>query len=58
MTDRWPSFVTADLGDSDEDDAEMMRRWEADNREMQALIARGGVIRTKTAGGLTMRPAN
>ena len=43
MTDRWPSFVTADLGDSEKDDAEMTRRWETYNREMQALIARGGV---------------
>lgn len=44
MTDRkWPSFVTRDLGDSAEDDAEMLRRWEAYNKEMQALIAAGGV---------------
>ena len=43
MTGRWPSFVTADLGDSEKDDAEMTRRWETYNREMQALIARGGV---------------
>lgn len=44
MTDRkWPSFVTRDLGDSVEDDAEMLRRWEAYNKEMRALIAAGGV---------------
>ena len=44
MTERkWPSFVTRDLGDSPEDDAEMLRRWEVYNREMQALIAAGGV---------------
>jgi uncharacterized protein (DUF4415 family) len=43
MTRQWPRFVTKDLGDSDEDDAEMMRRWEAYEREMRALIAAGGV---------------
>lgn len=43
MNDKWPSFVTADLGDSEEDDAEMMRRWEVYNRDMQAIIAKGGV---------------
>lgn len=40
---KWPSFVTRDLGDSPEDDAEMMRRWEAYDRGMKALIAAGGV---------------
>lgn len=40
---QWPSFCTGDLGDTDEDDAEMHRRWEVYNREMQALIAAGGV---------------
>jgi uncharacterized protein (DUF4415 family) len=39
----WPSFVTRDLGDSPEDDAEMLRRWERYNTEMQAIIAAGGV---------------
>jgi uncharacterized protein (DUF4415 family) len=43
MTDKWPSFVTRDLGDSDEDAAEMMRRWEKYDREMKAIIAAGGV---------------
>ncbi len=43
MTNKWPVFVTSDLGDSAEDDAEMMRRWEAYDRDMKALIAKGGV---------------
>lgn len=42
---RWPSFVTKDLGDSAEDSAEMMRRWQVYDREMKALIAAGGVHR-------------
>lgn len=40
---KWPSFITTDLGDSPEDDAEMQRRWEVYDREMKALIAAGGV---------------
>ena len=43
MTRNWPRFITADLGDTPADEAEMMRRWEVYNREMQAIIARGGV---------------
>jgi len=43
MTSKWPSFVTKDLPDTDAGDAEMMRRWEAYDRDMQALIAAGGV---------------
>lgn len=43
MTKKWPAFVTKDLGDTDEDDAEMQRRWEVYNREMQAIISAGGV---------------
>jgi uncharacterized DUF497 family protein/uncharacterized protein (DUF4415 family) len=43
MTSRWPRFVTKDLKDSDYDAAEMQRRWEHYNREMQAIIAKGGV---------------
>lgn len=43
MTSIWPSFVTADLGNSERDDAEMMRRWEVYDREMQAIITKGGV---------------
>ena len=44
MTDKkWPSFITRDLGDSPEDDAEMLRRWQVYDREMKALIAAGGV---------------
>lgn len=43
MTRRWPSFKTADLGDTPEDDAEMERRWQVYDREMKALIAAGGV---------------
>ena len=35
--------MTRDLGDSEEDDAEMQRRWETYDREMRALIAKGGV---------------
>lgn len=43
MTGKWPRFVTRDLGDSEEDDAEMMRRWETYDREMKVIIAAGGV---------------
>jgi uncharacterized protein (DUF4415 family) len=43
MTSKWPQFVTADLGDSESDLAEMQRRWSIYDREMKALIARGGV---------------
>ena len=43
MAKIWPSFTTRDLGDSPEDDAEMARRWERYNTEMQAIIAAGGV---------------
>jgi uncharacterized protein (DUF4415 family) len=39
MTSKWPSFVTKDLGP--DDDAEMMRRWELYDREMQAIIKAG-----------------
>ncbi len=41
MTSKWPSFVTKDLGP--DDDAELMRRWEAYDRDMKAIIAKGGV---------------
>lgn len=43
MTGKWPQFVTEDLGNGPEDDAEMQRRWEQYDREMKALIAAGGV---------------
>jgi uncharacterized protein (DUF4415 family) len=43
MAKHWPSFVTRDLGDSVEDDAEMLRRWKVYDEEMRALIAAGGV---------------
>lgn len=43
MTDKWPRFITKDLGDTEKDAAEMMRRWEEYNRQMKALIATGGV---------------
>lgn len=43
MADKWPEFVTKDLSDSPEDDAEMQRRWEQYDRDMRALIAAGGV---------------
>lgn len=39
MTEIWPSFVTKDLKDSDE--AEWLRRWNAYDRDMRALIATG-----------------
>lgn len=40
---KWPSFVTKDLGDSEEDDAEMLRRWKEYDRQMKKLIAAGGI---------------
>lgn len=40
---KWPEFVTKDLDDSDAGDAEMLRRWQSYDREMRALIAKGGV---------------
>jgi len=43
MTSKWPQFVTKDLGDTLQDDAEMQRRWLQYDREMKALIAEGGV---------------
>lgn len=43
MTEKWPRFVTRDLGDSDEDSAEMQRRWETYRRELQVLIDAGTV---------------
>lgn len=43
MAKQWPSFVTRDLGDSEEDSAEMLRRWKVYDQEMKALIAAGGV---------------
>ncbi|BCB22254.1 hypothetical protein [Bosea sp. ANAM02] len=41
----WPSFDTADLGDSAADEVEFTRRWDAYRDGMQALIAAGGVHR-------------
>lgn len=43
MANKWPTFVTGDLGVSPADDAEMERRWQIYRREMDALIAAGGV---------------
>lgn len=43
MTRKWPQFITADLGDSEADDAERMRRWHEYDQAMKDLIARGGV---------------
>ena len=44
MPQKWPAFITRDLDlDTDAGDAEMQRRWEIYNTEMQALIAAGGV---------------
>lgn len=45
MTSKWPVFVTSDLGDTEEDSAEMMRRWREYDRRMKAIIAAGGVHR-------------
>lgn len=41
MTEKWPIFETKDLPDTPEGDAEMHRRWEVYNREMQTIIAAG-----------------
>lgn len=41
MTSKWPQFITKDLGP--DDDAEMMRRWQAYDRDMRVIIAKGGV---------------
>lgn len=41
MTSKWPQFITKDLGP--DDDAEMMQRWRAYDRDMRAIIAKGGV---------------
>jgi uncharacterized protein (DUF4415 family) len=43
MARTWPSFITSDLGDSAADQAELLRRWEAYDRDMKALIAGGGI---------------
>ena len=43
MARTWPSFITRDLGDSAADQAELLRRWEAYDRDMKALIAAGGI---------------
>lgn len=40
---KWPQFITKDLGDTKADADEMQRRWEVYDREMQAIIAKGGV---------------
>jgi uncharacterized protein (DUF4415 family) len=40
---KWPSFETHDLDDTEEASAEMERRWHVYDREMKALIAKGGV---------------
>lgn len=38
---KWPSFVTKDL--DPDDDAELMRRWQAYDQDMKSIIAKGGV---------------
>lgn len=43
MTNKWPSFVTVDLGDTEQDEAEMVRRWKVYDQRMKALIAAGDV---------------
>lgn len=40
---KWPSFETWDIKDLPEFDEIMQRRWEVYDREMKALIAKGGV---------------
>ena len=47
MNNRWPEYVTKDLGDTTADDLERVRRWEQYDREMRALIAKGGVEQDK-----------
>lgn len=43
MTKPWPKFVTKDLGESDKDMREMDRRWHQYDKEMRALISKGGL---------------
>lgn len=43
MTRKWPEFITADLGDSEADAAELLRRWNEYDRAMKELIATGGI---------------
>lgn len=44
MTKKWPAFITWDIDpDTEDGSAEMERRWEVYNLEMQTLIAKGGV---------------
>lgn len=40
---KWPSFETWDIKDLPEFDEIMQKRWEIYDREMKALIAKGGV---------------
>lgn len=47
MTRKWPRFITKDLGDSEADAVEMQRRWQVYDREMKALIAKGGAHKGK-----------
>ena len=65
MTEKkWPSFVTRDLGDSPEDDVEMLRRWQVYEGGMKALIAAGGLHQdddgwwVETATGELIRSIN
>ncbi len=43
MSSKWPMFITRDLGDTEADSVEMQRRWEVYDREMRALIDKGGL---------------
>lgn len=43
MARKWPEFVTKDLPATEAGDAEMLRRWNAYNQQMKAIIAAGGV---------------
>lgn len=47
MTRKWPRFITKDLGDSEADAVEMQRRWQVYDREMKALVAKGGAHKDK-----------
>ncbi len=43
MTSKWPEFMTADLSDSEADNAELLRRWHAYDHAMKELVAKGGI---------------
>lgn len=47
MTRKWLRFITKDLGDGEADAVEMQRRWQVYDREMKALVAKGGAHNDK-----------